>query len=82
MTEQEINLAIKNGVQQEVYPKLVRELINEKYSIYDEFALINNHLIDADNQEHVNEWNEYQAYRVECKAKAKRILQLGGTDND
>lgn len=79
MTQNDINLAIKNGVADKVYPKLVQDLINEKYSIFDEFALINNHLIDGDNQEHLKEWNEYQAYRLECKAKAKELLKLDET---
>ena len=76
MTEQEINLAIKNGVQQEAYPKLVRELINEKYSIYDELA------IQRQRDTKPLEFQEYNAYCEECKAEAKRILQLGGTNND
>jgi hypothetical protein len=76
MTEQEINLAIKNGVQQEVYPKLVRELINEKYSIYDELA------IQRQRDTKPLEFQEYNAYCESCKTEAKRILQLGGTDND
>lgn len=70
MTEQEINLAIKNGVQQEVYPKLVRELINEKYSIYDELA------IQRQKDRKPLEFQEYDAYCESCKAEAKKLLGL------
>lgn len=70
MTEKEIKLAIKNGVAAEVYPKLVQELINEKYSIYDELAL------QRQRNTKKAEFNEYNSYCEECKAKAKELLKL------
>ena len=76
MTEQEINLAIKNGVQQEVYPKLVRELINKKYSIYDELA------IQRQRDTKPLEFQEYNAYCEECKAEAKKLLGMEVISND
>lgn len=76
MTEQEINLAIKNGVQQEVYPKLVRELINKKYSIYDELA------IQRQRDTKPLEFQEYNAYCEECKVEAKKLLGMEVVSND
>ena len=70
MTEKEIQLAIKNGVAQEVYPKEVQDLINEKYSIYDEIALLRQRSVKK------AEFNEYNAYCEECKARAKELLHL------
>ena len=70
MTQTEINLAIKNGVAQDVYPQLVQELINEKYSIYDEIALLRQRSVKK------SEFNEYNAYCEECKARAKQMLEL------
>lgn len=74
MTQKEIDLAIKNGVADKVYPKLVRDLINEKYSIYDELAL------QRQRNKKKAEFNEYDAYCEECKAKAKELLQLGNEE--
>lgn len=70
MTEKEIQLAIKNGVADKVYPKLVQDLINEKYSIFDELAL------QRQRNKKKAEFNEYDAYCEECKAKAKEMLHL------
>lgn len=70
MTEKEIQLAIKNGVAEKVYPTLVQELINEKYSIYDELAL------QRQRNTKKAEFNEYNSYCEECKAKAKELLKL------
>ena len=70
MTQKEIDLAIKNGVAEKVYPKLVQELINEKYSIYDELAL------QRQRNTKKAEFNEYNSYCEECKAKAKELLKL------
>ena len=70
MTQTEINLAIKNGVADKVYPELVQELINEKYSIYDEIALLRQRSVKK------AEFNEYNAYCEECKARAKELLNL------
>lgn len=70
MTEKEIQLAIKNGVAAQVYPTLVQELINKKYSIYDELAL------QRQRNAKKAEFNEYNSYCEECKAQAKKMLQL------
>ena len=70
MTQTEINLAIKNGVAQDVYPKLVQDLINEKYSIFDEIALLRQRSTKK------AEFNEYNAYCEDCKVRAKQMLEL------
>ncbi len=70
MDKKEIELAIKNGVADKVYPKLVRELINEKYSIYDELA------IQRQRDTKPLEFEEYNNYCEYCKREAKRILGI------
>jgi len=70
MDKKEIELAILNGVADKVYPKLVRELINEKYSIYDELA------IQRQRDTKPLEFEEYNNYCESCKQEAKKILGL------
>ena len=70
MTDVEIKLAKKNGVAEKVYPQLVQELINKKYSIYDELA------IQRQRDTKPDEFNEYNTYCEECKVEAKRLLGL------
>ena len=70
MTQREIDLAIKNGVAEKVYPKLVQELINEKYSVYNELAIL------RQRDTKPEEFNEYNAYCEQCKAQAKEMLGL------
>ena len=70
MTDIEIKLAKKNGVAKKVYPQLVQELINKKYSIFDELA------IQRQRDTKQDEFNEYNTYCEECKAEAKRLLGL------
>lgn len=57
-----------------VYPILVSKYIHEKYKADAETALINNYL--ADPEEYGEEYRKYQAYRVECKERAKRELGI------
>lgn len=54
------------------YKDEVSRLIAERYSLADEIALLNN--IKDGTEEHVEEYDEYMAYRDECKAKAKLNL--------
>lgn len=70
MNDIEIKLAKKNGVAGKVYPQLVQELINKKYSIYDELA------IQRQRDTKQDEFNEYNTYCEECKVEAKRLLGL------
>ena len=76
MTQREIDLAIKNGVVDKVYPVLVQELINEKYSIYDELA------IQRQRNTKKAEFNEYNAYCENCKARAKELLGIEPATED
>lgn len=74
------------------YKAKVSELIHERYSIDDEIALAANAsspMIRADEERaasFADEYAAYQAYRTECKARAKEILsnpqipQEGGND--
>lgn len=70
MTQKEIELAKKNGVAEKVYPQLVQELINKKYSVYDELAIL------RQRDTKPEEFNEYNAYCEQCKAQAKEMLGL------
>lgn len=56
------------------YKAKVEELIRERYSASDEFALINNVMSGA-TEKRQSEYAEYQAYREACKARAKEILK-------
>lgn len=62
------------------YKKKVSELIHERYSIDDEIALAANanspQLLDSEEaaSAFADEYAAYQAYRTECKARAKEIL--------
>lgn len=76
ITQREIDLAIKNGVVDKVYPVLVQELINEKYSIYDELA------IQRQRNTKKAEFNEYNAYCEDCKARAKELLEIEPVTED
>lgn len=56
------------------YPILVRKYIAEKYTVQDELAIRNNY--DLDPFKYKPEYDKYQAYRVECKNRAKEELGL------
>lgn len=58
----------------EEYKQKVIELIRKRYSADDEFALINNIMDVNSTQRQKSEYAEYQAYREECKIKAKEEL--------
>lgn len=59
---------------EQLFPSYVSKFIHEKYSPDDETALINNYLADAET--YGADYAEYQAYRQECKDRAKRELGL------
>lgn len=56
------------------YKAKVEELIRERYTASDEFALINNVMTSNPSEKRTSEYAAYQAYREECKARAKEIL--------
>lgn len=56
------------------YPILVRKYIAQSYSVEDELAILNNYA--SDPQKYESEYTAYQAFRAECKARAKEELGL------
>lgn len=55
------------------YKAKVSELIRERYTEDDEFALINN-VLETPTEKRRTEYAEYQAYRAECKERARAEL--------
>jgi len=64
-----MNIYEKNSEQ--IYPVLVANFIHERYSADAETALINNYI--SDPVKYGDEYRTYQAYREECKARAREI---------
>lgn len=65
----EINLAKLNGKTEAVYKKEVNRLIRARYSLSEELSILRQR--DAKPEE----WEAYNAYCEECKAKAKAIFE-------
>lgn len=61
---------------EKMYADLVDRLYRRRYSQADNEAIINNYLDDSNNEKYKKEFFEMQAYRKECKAEAKQILEL------
>lgn len=55
------------------YEAKVEELIRTRYSISQEFALINNVMANV-TEKRQNEYAAYQDYRDQCKRRAREIL--------
>lgn len=55
------------------YDSIVSMLITLRYTHDSMQAIINNYLLDKE-EKHINEFNEMQEYRKECKEFAKIIL--------
>ena len=53
------------------YNAKVAELIHERYDADKEMSLINNMMEAEPTEAHKTEYRAYQAYRAECKLKAK-----------
>ena len=70
MDNKKIQLAIKFGKQDKLYPALVEELIRKRYNISQELA------IHRQRDTKPTEFAEYNSYCEECKATAKRILKI------
>ena len=64
------------------YKQKVAELIHERYGADEETSLINNMLEDNPTEDHIAEYRAYQAYRAECKAKAREILENRDANQD
>lgn len=56
------------------YETLVSNLINIKYNPDKMQAIINNYLLDTNDESVLQEFNDMQNYRKQCKIIAKEIL--------
>lgn len=61
------------------YEAKVEELIRERYTVSQEFALINNVMANV-TEKRQSEYAAYQAYREDCKAQARAILSDSKSD--
>ena len=59
---------------EKAYPILVRKYIATQYSVEDELAILNNYATDP--TKYATEYQNYQTFRAECKARAKAELGL------
>jgi hypothetical protein len=59
-------------VKQAQYRQCVVELIRQKYSVNDEYDVLNKGIADTADADYV----AYRAYVAECKTKAKSKLEL------
>jgi hypothetical protein len=55
---------------------LVNAMVRSKYSEDEVEAIVCNVLAAEVTEEHKNEWLAFQAYREECKARAKAIIDI------
>lgn len=55
---------------------LVNAMVRMKYSEDEVEAIVCNVLAAKVTEEHKNEWLTFQAYREECKARAKTVIEM------
>ena len=58
------------------YGALVNAMVRAKYSEDEVEAIVCNVLASELTEEHKNEWLSFQAYRKDCKARAKTIIGM------
>lgn len=58
------------------YNEAVDAEIRKKYAQRDVEAILNNYLAFPENVEYVNEFNELQKYRAECKAFVRQKMEM------
>jgi hypothetical protein len=58
------------------YPQIVDALVTKKYPQDQMQAIINNHLADPEDEGHLAEFQQMQAWRTLAKATAKEILGI------
>ena len=58
------------------YGSLVNAMVRAKYSEDEVEAIVCNVLASELTEEHKNEWLAFQAYRKDCKARAKTIIDM------
>jgi hypothetical protein len=68
--QKKINMAIRAGLQRDLYPQLVETLIELRYNVKQEIA------INRQRDTKIAEWNDYNSYCEACKVEAKRLLGL------
>jgi len=56
------------------YNDLVSRIIRDRYSDDSMQAIINNHLLEANDEEHEQAYNEMQEYRAYAKTTARAII--------
>lgn len=61
-------LVLKNISKDKLYANLVSKLIRERYSVDDEMAIL------RQKETKPEEWQEYNAFCEDCKAKAKEEI--------
>ena len=61
-------LILKNISKDKLYANLVSKLIRERYSVDDEMAIL------RQKETKPEEWQEYNSYCEECKARAKEEI--------
>lgn len=63
------------------YGALINAMVRSKYSEDEVEAIVCNVLAAEVTEEHKNEWLAFQAYREECKARAKTIIDIMTAEN-
>ena len=61
-------LILKNISKDKLYANLVSKLIRERYSVDDEMAIL------RQKETKPEEWQEYNAFCEDCKAKARKEI--------
>ena len=68
--QKKINMSIRAGLQNDLYPDLIVYFIRQKYSVDDEFAL------ERQKNRKPIEYEQYDTYCENAKAYAKELLGL------
>lgn len=76
--EVEVAKVPQTEIRAEIYKYYLVELIRQRYDLDDEIALAANR--DDGDLAHSAEWVEYQAYRAECKIRARKLAVNYGTE--
>ena len=61
---------------EQVYGRVVNDLLRQQYKADMVEAIINNYLDDMTNEKHITEFKALQDYRKACKDYAKELLGL------
>lgn len=72
LTKEKVKLAKENGLLEKVYGEEVNDLIRLKYSQHEENAIYRHKLNGTDK----GEFEEFNTYCEECKAKALETINI------